>query len=173
MAKAVGRTHNDYARSLNIRRRESGHLWQNRFHSCPVQPCYLGAVVAYVERNPVRAGMVASSEEWRWSSARMHLEPSSGNPWISLREWALLWTPDLWRTALAEGLAEAEIKGRLAEATQTGRPLGEDGFTASCERHSGLILRKQSQDRKQSRRKPLERSSRLCLAAGSESSEIW
>src|SRR6476469_9326568 len=32
-AKAIGRVHNDYARWLPIRRRESGHLWQNRFFS--------------------------------------------------------------------------------------------------------------------------------------------
>ena len=53
LAKVFGRTHNDYARSLNIRRRESGHLWQNRFHSCPVQSCYLGAVRAYVESSEI------------------------------------------------------------------------------------------------------------------------
>jgi len=53
LAKVFGRTHNDYARSLNIRRRESGHLWQNRFHSCPVQSCYLGAAPAYVESSEI------------------------------------------------------------------------------------------------------------------------
>jgi REP element-mobilizing transposase RayT len=36
LAKAIGRVHNDYARWLHIRRRESGHLWQNRFFSCPL-----------------------------------------------------------------------------------------------------------------------------------------
>ena len=50
---AFGRTQNDYARSLNFRRRESGHLWQSRFHACPVQSCYLGAVLAYVESSEI------------------------------------------------------------------------------------------------------------------------
>jgi REP element-mobilizing transposase RayT len=70
LAKAIGRVHNDYARWLPIRRRESGHLWQNRFFSCPLEDAYTWAALAYVERNPVRAGMVAHREEWAWSSAR-------------------------------------------------------------------------------------------------------
>jgi hypothetical protein len=41
-AKAIGRVHNDYARWLPIRRRESGHLWQNRFFSCPGGCLHLG-----------------------------------------------------------------------------------------------------------------------------------
>src|SRR4051795_5186720 len=40
LAKALGRTHHDYARWLHIRRRESGHLWQNRFFSCPLEDAY-------------------------------------------------------------------------------------------------------------------------------------
>src|SRR5882757_7174121 len=59
LAKAFGRTHNDYARWLNIRRCESGHVWQNRFFSCPIETRYLWAVLTYVERNPVRAGLVS------------------------------------------------------------------------------------------------------------------
>jgi putative transposase len=44
LAKALGRTHSDYARWLHIRRRESGHLWQNRFFSCPLETrVYLGS----------------------------------------------------------------------------------------------------------------------------------
>src|ERR1035438_5330149 len=32
LARALGRTHNDYARWLNLRRRATGHVWQNRFY---------------------------------------------------------------------------------------------------------------------------------------------
>jgi putative transposase len=69
LAKAIGRVHNDYARWLHIRRRESGHLWQNRFFSCPLEDAFTWAQLAYVERNAVRAGMVAHCEEWARSSA--------------------------------------------------------------------------------------------------------
>ncbi len=66
LAKALGRTHNDYSRWLNVGRRESGHVWQNRFYSCPLERRHLWAALAYVERNPVRAGIVAEPGNWPW-----------------------------------------------------------------------------------------------------------
>jgi putative transposase len=143
LAKALGRTHNDYARWLHIRRRESGHLWQNRFFSCPLEGTCTWAALAYVERNPVRAGLVKGAEDWVWSSARKHLNLSPEPDWLHTDHWSQNWTPALWRVVLEQGLAEAEVSSRLQEATQTGRPLGSDLFVKDCEARSGLWLRKQ------------------------------
>lgn len=142
LAKALGRTHNDYSRWLNIRRRESGHLWQNRFFSCPLDDAYTWAALAYVERNPVRAGIVAQCDEWRWSSACRHLGAAGWCDWVDLEQWSRNWTPALWRAVLTEGLAEADLQARLQEATRTGRPLGRDEFVDRCERQAGLPLRR-------------------------------
>ena len=38
----------------------------------------LGSVIAYVEENPVRSGLAACPEEWRWSSA--HKTPAARPP---------------------------------------------------------------------------------------------
>lgn len=142
LAKAIGRTHNDYARWLHIRRRESGHLWQSRFFSCPLENAYTWAALAYVERNAVRAGVVAQCEDWPWSSARRHLGQIDSRDWMAVESWSQNWTPALWRVALNDGLAEADIRARLHEATRTGRPLGEDKFVGQCEQQSGLTLRR-------------------------------
>lgn len=49
-----------------------GHVYQGRFKSFPVETNeYLVTVCRYVERNPVRAGLVDRAEQWRWSSASM------------------------------------------------------------------------------------------------------
>jgi putative transposase len=40
LAKALGGAHNDYARWLHLHRRQSGHLWQNRFYSCPLDEAH-------------------------------------------------------------------------------------------------------------------------------------
>ncbi|HUW32021.1 MAG TPA: transposase, partial [Planctomycetota bacterium] len=56
LAKAVGRTHYLYAQYVNRLHRRSGHLWQSRFHSCVLDDSHLANTMAYVERNPVRAG---------------------------------------------------------------------------------------------------------------------
>jgi putative transposase len=47
-----------------------GHVYQGRFKSFPVETSeYLLTVCRYVERNPMRAGLVERAEQWRWSSA--------------------------------------------------------------------------------------------------------
>ena len=53
----------------------AGHLYQGRFKSFPVQSDdHLLAVIRYVERNAMTAGLVTRAEDWRWSSlwARLH-----------------------------------------------------------------------------------------------------
>jgi putative transposase len=44
-----------------------------RFFSCPLEDNRLWAALRYVERNPVRAGLIVSAADWEWSSARAHL----------------------------------------------------------------------------------------------------
>lgn len=47
----------------------SGHVWQGRFKSFPIQRDeHLLTVVRYVLQNPVRAGLARSPGEWAWSS---------------------------------------------------------------------------------------------------------
>src|SRR6266850_1096513 len=47
----------------------TGHLYQGRFKSFPVQTDeHVLTVCRYVERNPVRAGLVPQAEHWRWGS---------------------------------------------------------------------------------------------------------
>ncbi len=47
----------------------TGHLYQGRFKSFPVQSdAHFLTVARYVERNALRAGLVARAEGWRWGS---------------------------------------------------------------------------------------------------------
>jgi putative transposase len=46
-----------------------GAVYQGRYKAIPVQTDdHFLRVARYVERNPLRAGLVSSAEEWRWSS---------------------------------------------------------------------------------------------------------
>jgi putative transposase len=48
----------------------TGHLYQDRYKAIPVcTASYFLQLVRYVERNPVRAGLVAKAQDWPWSSA--------------------------------------------------------------------------------------------------------
>lgn len=72
LAKALRDAHTVYAMRFNTRTRLSGHVWQGRFYSCPMDETHLWTAVRYVERNPVRAGLVSRAEDYPWSSAPAH-----------------------------------------------------------------------------------------------------
>ena len=61
-----------YALRFNRQPRRNGPLWQGRFFSCPLDDEHLWAAVRYVERHPVRAGIVDQAEDYPWSSAAAH-----------------------------------------------------------------------------------------------------
>ncbi len=72
MTSHVRRYHRHYG--------SSGHVWQGRFKSFPVQDDdHLLTVVRYVEGNPVRAGMVKSAKDWAWSSHRENVAYGTGS----------------------------------------------------------------------------------------------
>src|SRR5208283_4877110 len=55
-----------------------GHLYQGRFKSFPIeQDEHLLTVLRYVQRNPVRAGLVRRAEQWRWGSC--HVRENRGH----------------------------------------------------------------------------------------------
>jgi putative transposase len=141
LAKALGRTHNDYARWMNLRRCDTGHLWQNRFYSCPLDERHGWEALRYVELNPVRAGLAERAAEWRWSSADAHLTGADGTGLIDLSAWAARWTPASWREALDLGVEDAALVERIREATRTGRPAAEEACLRDLERQTGRRLR--------------------------------
>ena len=73
LRRAIGVAHRRYSRRINFREKWRGYLWQGRFASFVMDEPYLLAAARYVELNPVRAKLVTSPGEWRWSSAGAHL----------------------------------------------------------------------------------------------------
>ena len=61
LGKAIGETHRRYTRMINFREHWKGCLWQGRFSSYPMDKNWLFKAAAYVELNPVKAGMVKKS----------------------------------------------------------------------------------------------------------------
>ena len=131
--------HTAYARYFNAKISETGHLWQGRFFSSVLEEDYLWAAVRYVERNPVRAGMVAAPHEYLWSSARAHcgftkdsLLSDSFPPEGVVEDWAC------WLGA------EDNVKTELVRRkTQTGRPCGSPAFVERLETVLSRRLRPQ------------------------------
>ena len=136
LRRALGEAHRRYTRRINQREDWRGHLWQERFHSFPMDETWLLAAARYVELNPVRAGLVKRARQWRWSSARAHLEGRDDE--LAAAAPLLELAPD-WRGHLAEGL-EAERLDRLRLHARTGRPLGTARFVENLEHHFGRPL---------------------------------
>lgn len=110
--------HTKYAQRINWQHQLGGHLFQGRFASYPMDDRHMMFAARYIECNPVKAGLVSSCEEWRWSSARAHVEGIDDG----LTDWRELgqYVPN-WRAMLAEGLDAGAI---VENALRTGAPLG-------------------------------------------------
>jgi putative transposase len=66
MMQAVGRS---YVRYFNNAQGRTGTLWEGRYRSTLIQTeRYLLACMAYIDLNPVRAGLVAQAADYPWSS---------------------------------------------------------------------------------------------------------
>jgi putative transposase len=140
LARVFGRTHNDYSRWHNVRRTQTGHLWQNRYYSCPMDEAHQWEALRYVELNPVRAGIVPSAEQWTWSSARAHLFGRDRRDFLSMADWDDRWSQRTWRESLELGISDAAALDRIREATRTGRPAGGKDFLEHAEARLGRKL---------------------------------
>ncbi len=139
LARALKHTHGRYAAYWNASHASSGHVWQGRFYSCPLDEGHLWQALRYAERNPVRAGMVEAPEAWPWSSAAAHCGQAEPDVCLDMERWRRRWSPATWQSFLAERESEAAI-AELRRCTHTGRPLGAAGFVQSLERRTGRRL---------------------------------
>ena len=132
MAKTLREVQMRYSQYRHAVERGNGHLWQGRYYSCPVDPERLGAVMRYVELNPVRAGLVERAEAYPWSSAAAHRGSADSWEVLALAEWNRCWTGEEWGDILRGGSEEGAL---IRSATYGGRPLGSEEFVTSLERY--------------------------------------
>ena len=126
LSRGIGMTNQLYTKYLNHKLNQSGRIWQNRFFSCVVEnDRSLWAVASYIERNPLKGGLVESAELYRWSSAKAHLTGTSdsllgASTWLSQQE----------KCAYAEFVRSGDKKtdNAIRRATQTGRAFGSESF---------------------------------------------
>jgi len=138
LAKALSGAHMRYAQYFHTRTEGSGHLWQGRFFSCPLDEPHLWAAVRYVELNPVRARLVEKVADWRWSSAWGRLRQQT-DPLLS-PAWPPTEMQAKWAVLLGEQADEQRWES-LRRCTRTGRPCGEEGFAAGLEAMLARVLR--------------------------------
>jgi putative transposase len=102
----------------------TGHLFQGRFKSFPVQTDeHLLTVLRYVEGNPVRAGLVSTAQEWRWSS-QWRREHRQKRDEALLTQWPLPPIRD-WAKWVNQAQTDKELES-LRLSVNRGRPYGNE-----------------------------------------------
>ncbi len=140
LAKAIGRTHYDFTRYVNHLHGRSGHLWQNRFFSCPLDDEHYWTALSYIERNPVRTKMVRKASRYPWSSAAAHVTGVDDTGVLDMSEWRRKRHRDDWANHLSLRQDEQTMTG-IRMGLRTGRPLGSDRFVSKIETLVGRRLR--------------------------------
>jgi putative transposase len=126
-----------YAAYFNRKYGFSGRLWQGRYYSAVLDEYHFWAALRYVERNPVRAGIVQRAEYYRWSSAPAHCDLCTDPLLAPLPAGASLIGD--WSTWLRDGDRHSELE-LIRKCTKTGRPCGPEPFLGELERATGRIL---------------------------------
>ena len=139
MHKAIGEAHRRYTRYINFQKGWRGHLWQGRFASYPMDESHLQAAARYIQLNPVRAGLVEKPEDYRWSSARSHLQ---GEDDVLVKVAPLSSIVNNWHDFLKMDVTEKE-KRAIQSHERTGRPAGNDVFLKMLESITQRKLKKQ------------------------------
>lgn len=138
LTRGVGEAHRKYTRYVNFREGWRGYLWQGRFLSYPLDEKHLYTAVRYVERNPVRAGIVQKAEDYKWSSARAHV---LGEKDKMLAENFLKDEIKDWGEFLSGDDNDRELS-MFRKLSRTGRPMGEEDFIEKLENTIGRVVRR-------------------------------
>ena len=138
LSKAIAETHRRYTRMINFRENWRGYLWQGRFSSYPMEQACLLKATAYVELSPVKAKMVKSAWDYRWSSVHAHIKGKDQQGIVDTQK--LLEICGDWKTYLMQ--SQPILDNTLESHLSTGRPLGSADFIKMAEQLLGRDLKK-------------------------------
>jgi putative transposase len=149
MMQAVGRR---YVRYFNDRQQRSGTLWEGRYRSTLIETDrYFLACMAYIDLNPVRAGLVATAKDYPWSSHAHYVGLRTDK---MVTPHTLFWT--LGNTPFAREAAYAELvaagitldqQEALTRSALSGWALGGASFMANLQKRTERRVEKTSAGR--------------------------
>jgi putative transposase len=114
----------------------SGHVYQGRFKSLPIQQDeHFYTVARYVERNALRANLARRAEHWRWGSLYRWLRGSAEDKEL-LAAWPLPRKPN-WVDHVNGPQTEAELAA-VRRSVRRGSPFGDTSWSDKAARRLGL-----------------------------------
>jgi REP element-mobilizing transposase RayT len=117
LSVGMKRIHGRHAQLVNARQGTPGPLWRDRFHSAVVETeSHVVEAAAYIDANPVDAGVCRDPSEWDWSSYRANAVLAPGPAWhhpdvlhsflgASAEE-----APAVYRDVVAQAIERAQLR---------------------------------------------------------------
>ncbi len=123
-----------HVRRYHRHHESSGHVWQGRFKSFPIQnDGHMLVVMRYVEGNPVRAGLTLSARDWKWSS---HRENTGDTPRILTDEIPLV-LPERWTAYVDQPWSGKDLE-KIRESVIRQAPFGSSQWQSRMGAKLGL-----------------------------------
>ena len=148
LSHALHIAHTEYAVYFNSKYGFSGHLFQGRPDMCVMDDSHMWNAIRYVERNPVRAGIVKRAEDYPWSSAAAHCGLRIDS--LLTKDFPPSGVIDDWSGWLKVDQSDEE-RHTIRRHTTTGRPWCTPDLLIQLEKLTGrdLKLRKPGRPRKE------------------------
>lgn len=150
---AIQHTGRIYVPYFNQTHERTGALFEGRFRASLIEEDeYLLNCLRYIELNPVRAGMVNSAAEFRWSSFKCHAFGTNASIWTPHRIYLGLGGTQLerqcnYRELIQEDLNQESLSN-IRSSLQRGIPTGSSNFAERLEQLTGVPQRLSRRGRK-------------------------
>ena len=124
-----------YARAAQLKLQTTGHFFERRYHATLVDAdSYLLELIRYIHMNPVRAGLVADTSLYPWSSHHAYVG-ARNEPWVTTEFGLDMFSGDRARAISAyrvfvESAADTEWAGSMASNGGDEAVLGDKDFVA-------------------------------------------
>lgn len=135
--KMVGQCYTQY---VNKKYKRTGKLWENRYKTHWIDPDREWFLARYIEKNPVRAGMVTRAEAYPYSSAQAHL---LGRPDLLLSNQIFIEDKrQAYRDFFEEDAdKEEKIADEITGTLEQCKAYGSENFIKSLEQLLGINVR--------------------------------
>jgi len=127
-----------YSKYFNEENGRTGRLWECTSHSAVVDgDTYLWTVSKYIEKNPVRAGIVKRPKDYPYSSAKAHILGRKD----SLLKKGLFDKSELNEYGeFIRSQEDKKVMEEIRKQTRLGKPLGDGGFLNTLAERLGRSL---------------------------------
>ena len=117
-----------------------GHIYQGRYKSHVVQTNeYYLQLVRYVERNPLRAGLVTHAEDWRWGSLWRRILGTSEAKTL-LADWPVPLPEGYLTWVNADLKNEDNALDEIRSSVNRGKPYGSESWVDNMVKKFGLEI---------------------------------